>query len=140
MTSIQIPNINYSNGKIQECQLIIDSKAFNILYQNNQYVVSQGSGNEQQKNNASPGNNMNSSTQNTAQSSSSSGNQSSSSSGNQSSSSSGNQSSSSPVSGSNTKTKGIENALAGQFANAKPTNNKKRQRLEKELAGQYASN
>jgi len=132
MTSIQIPNINYSNGKIQECQLIIDSKAFNILYQNNQYVVSQGSGNEQQKNNASPGNNMNSSTQNTAQSSSSPGNQSSS--------SSGNQSSSSPVSGSNTKTKGIENALAGQFANAKPTNNKKRQRLEKELAGQYASN
>ena len=70
MTSIQIPNINYSNGKIQECQLIIDSKAFNILYQNNQYVVSPGSGNQQQKNNASPGNNTKSSTQNTAQSTS----------------------------------------------------------------------
>jgi len=115
MTSIQIPNINYSNGKIQECQLIIDSKAFNILYQNNQYVVSPGSGNQQQKNNASPGNNTKSSTQNTAQSTSS------------------------PVSGSNAKTKGIENALAGQFANTKPTNNRKRQRpLENALAGQYA--
>ena len=130
MTSIQIPNINYSNGKIQECQLIIDSKAFNISYQNNQYVVSQGQGSGEQKNNASPGNNTKSSTQNTAQSSSSSGNQPSS--------SPGNQSSSSPVSGSNAKTKGIENALAGQFANAKPSNNKKRPRLENALAGQYA--
>jgi hypothetical protein len=44
------------------------------------------------------------------------------------------------VSGSNTKSKGIENALAGQFANAKTTSNRKRQRLENELAGQFQNN
>jgi len=115
MTSIQIPNINYSNGKIQECQLIIDSKAFNISYQNNQYVVSQGQGTGQQKNNASPGNNTKSSTQNTAQSSSSSGDQT---------------NVSSPVQSQTTSgqnTSGVENALAGQLA--KPSRNK-RQRTE----------
>lgn len=115
MTSIQIPNINYSNGKIQECQLIIDSKAFNISYQNNQYVVSQGSSNEQQKNNESLGNNTNSSTQNIAQSSLSSGNQT---------------NVSSPVQSQTTSgqnTSGVENALAGQLA--KPSRNK-RQRTE----------
>lgn len=132
MTSIQIPNINYSNGKIQECQLIIDSKAFNISYQNNQYVVSQGSGNEQQKNNPSTENITKSSTQNTAQSSSSSENQSSSSSA----------PSSAPApatSGQNTS--GVENALSGQLA--KPSG-KKRQRIEDNiqnaLAGQLKSN
>ena len=115
MTSIQIPNINYSNGKIQECQLIIDSKAFNISYQNNQYVVSQGQGTGQQKNNASPGNNTKSSTQNTAQSSSSSGDQT---------------NVSSPVQSQTTSgqnTSGVENALSGQLA--KPSGNK-RQRTE----------
>jgi hypothetical protein len=128
MTSIQIPNINYSNGKIQECQLIIDSKAFNISYQNNQYVVSQGSGNEQQKNNDSPGNNTNSSTQNTAQSSLSSGNQT-------------NVSSPVPVqTASGQNTSGVENALSGQLA--KPSRNK-RQRTEDiqvALAGQLKNN
>tara|TARA_B100000900_G_scaffold410197_1_gene427539 strand:- start:21 stop:407 length:387 start_codon:yes stop_codon:yes gene_type:complete len=128
MTSIQIPNINYSNGKIQECQLIIDSKAFNISYQNNQYVVSQGQGTGQQKNNASPGNNTKSSTQNTAQSSSSSGDQT---------------NVSSPVQSQTTSgqnTSGVENALSGQLA--KPSGNK-RQRTEdiqSTLAGQLKRN
>ena len=128
MTSIQIPNINYSNGKIQECQLIIDSKAFNISYQNNQYVVSQGQGTGQQKNNASPVNNTKSSTQNTAQSSSSSGDQT---------------NVSSPVQSQTTSgqnTSGVENALSGQLA--KPSGNK-RQRTEdiqSTLAGQLKRN
>mgnify|MGYP001253308803 FL=1 len=128
MTSIQIPNINYSNGKIQECQLIIDSKAFNISYQNNQYVVSQGQGTGQQKNNASPGNNTKSSTQNTAQSSSSSGDQT---------------NVSSPVQSQTTSgqnTSGVENALSGQLA--KPSSNKRPRTgdIQVALAGQLKSN
>ena len=124
MTSIQIPNINYSNGKIQECQLIIDSKAFNISYQNNQYVVSQGQGTGQQKNNASPGNNTKSSTQNTAQSSSSSGDQT---------------NVSSPVQSQTTSgqnTAAVENALSGQLA--KPSRNKRPRTgdIQVALAGQ----
>ena len=128
MTSIQIPNINYSNGKIQECQLIIDSKAFNISYQNNQYVVSQGQGTGQQKNNASPGNNTKSSTQNTAQSSSSSGDQT---------------NVSSPVQSQTTSgqnTSGVENALSGQLA--KPSGNKRQrtENIQSTLAGQLKRN
>jgi hypothetical protein len=132
MTSIQIPNINYSNGKIQECQLIIDSKAFNISYQNNQYVVSQGSGNVQQKNNDSPGNNTNSSTQNTVQSSSSTENQSSSS------------SATLPAPATTTtsgqNTSGVENALSGQLA--KPSSNKRPRTgdIQVALAGQLKRN
>ena len=128
MTSIQIPNINYSNGKIQECQLIIDSKAFNISYQNNQYVVSQGQGTGQQKNNASLGNNTKSSTQNTAQSSSSSGDQT---------------NVSSPVQSQTTSgqnTSGLENALSGQLA--KPSRNKRPRTgdIQVALAGQLKRN
>lgn len=128
MTSIQIPNINYSNGKIQECQLIIDSKAFNISYQNNQYVVSQGQGTGQQKNNASPENNTKSSTQNTAQSSSSSGDQT---------------NVSSPVQSQTTSgqnTSGVENALSGQLA--KPSSNKRPRTgdIQVALAGQLKRN
>ena len=128
MTSIQIPNINYSNGKIQECQLIIDSKAFNISYQNNQYVVSQGQGSGEQKNNASPGNNTKSSTQNTAQSSSSSGDQT---------------NVSSPVQSQTTSgqnTSGVENALSGQLA--KPSSNKRPRTgdIQVALAGQLKNN
>ena len=128
MTSIQIPNINYSNGKIQECQLIIDSKAFNISYQNNQYVVSQGQGTGQQKNNASPENNTKSSTQNTAQSSSSSGDQT---------------NVSSPVQSQTTSgqnTSGVENALSGQLA--KPYSNKRPRTgdIQVALAGQLKRN
>ena len=50
MTSIDISNISYSNGKIQECQLIIDSKSFKVSYQNNEYIISQGERSNQQKN------------------------------------------------------------------------------------------
>lgn len=41
MTTIQIPSIIYDNGKIQECEIIINSQKFNVLYQNNNYNVSQ---------------------------------------------------------------------------------------------------
>jgi hypothetical protein len=50
MTSIEIPKITYSNNKIQECQLTIDSKSFTISYQNNEYKVSQGEGSVEKKN------------------------------------------------------------------------------------------
>tara|TARA_B100000989_G_C19528592_1_gene468330 strand:+ start:3796 stop:4119 length:324 start_codon:yes stop_codon:yes gene_type:complete len=41
MTTIQIPSIIYDNGKIQKCEIIINSQKFNVLYQNNNYNVSQ---------------------------------------------------------------------------------------------------
>tara|TARA_E500000178_G_scaffold89027_1_gene87846 strand:+ start:152 stop:529 length:378 start_codon:yes stop_codon:yes gene_type:complete len=122
MTSIQIPNINYSNGKIQECQLIIDSKAFNVSYQNNQYIISQGSGNEQQKINASPVNNTKSSTQNTAQPSSSSENQI--------------NVTSPPAAASEQNISGVENALAGQLTKPSSKKRPRTENIQSALAGQ----
>jgi len=42
MTTIQIPSIVYENGKIQKCELVINSQNFNVSYQNNEYNVTQG--------------------------------------------------------------------------------------------------
>ena len=58
MTTIQIPSINYENGKIQNCELIINSQKFNVQYQNNQYNITQGDlvtnqNNDSNKNNQS---------------------------------------------------------------------------------------
>ena len=52
MTTIQIPSITYENGKIQNCDLIINSQKFNVSYQNNQYNVTQGNLVTDQNNNS----------------------------------------------------------------------------------------
>ena len=52
MSTIQIPSISYSEGKIHEIQIIIDSKSFNVSYKNNQYEVSPENSSSDQNNNS----------------------------------------------------------------------------------------
>lgn len=52
MTTIQIPSIVYENGKIQKCELVINSQNFNVSYQNNEYNVTQGNLVTDQNNNS----------------------------------------------------------------------------------------
>ena len=52
MSTIQIPSISYSEGKIHEIQIIIDSKSFNVSYKNNQYEVSPEKSSSDQNNNS----------------------------------------------------------------------------------------
>ena len=52
MSTIQIPSLSYSEGKINEIQIIIDSKSFNVSYKNNQYEVSPENSSSDQNNNS----------------------------------------------------------------------------------------
>ena len=54
--SIVANNIQYSNGNIQTCTLVIDSKAFQIQYQDGSYKVSSSGGASGESNTSSSAN------------------------------------------------------------------------------------
>ena len=39
MTSVQIPSIEFTNNRIQNCSIVIDDNVFNVVYENKKYNV-----------------------------------------------------------------------------------------------------
>jgi sRNA-binding protein len=42
MTSVQIPSIEFTNNRIQNCSIVIDDNVFNVVYENKKYIVTKG--------------------------------------------------------------------------------------------------
>lgn len=45
MTSVEVNNIIFNNGRIQTCNVTVNANSFSVSYQNNNYVVSSGNSN-----------------------------------------------------------------------------------------------